>query len=283
MLTALIFLSIILIGSLGWTLTRLIEKNKIIAAQKSEITQQLDALKFKSQELADLFQEKQQIIGVVSHDLKGPFNRIFALVHLLSLSSENLTSDQVEYLGKIHQIVADGLGMMRNLLDNRRLEEKGVDLANEKINLTNLIGGLAKNYQVLAEKKGIELRADLAEESLITGDKLYLTRVFENLFSNALKFSEAGKHIWIKLKDKTDLYEISVEDNGPGLSAEDQAMLYQKMQRLTPRPTGGESSTGLGLWIVKTILDKMDGEILCESELGKGTVFKVRLKKSILS
>ena len=136
MLTALIFLSIILIGSLGWTLTRLIEKNKIIAAQKSEITQQLDVLKFKSQELADLFQEKQQIIGVVSHDLKGPFNRIFALVHLLSLSSENLTSDQVEYLGKIHQIVADGLGMMRNLLDNRRLEEKGVDLANEKINLT---------------------------------------------------------------------------------------------------------------------------------------------------
>ncbi len=283
MVSALIFLLLIFTLCCVWAVVALSRKNKIIAQQKSEIEQQLAVVKIKNEELANLFQEKQQMVGIVSHDLKGPFNRIFALVHLLSLSSENLTTDQQEYLGKIHQIIADGLGMMRNLLDNQRIEEKGIDLVAEKINLTHLLNGLVKNYQVLAEKKGVALKAELAEEALIISDKLCLTRIFENLFSNALKFSVAGNRIVVNLKDKNEEYEISIQDNGPGLSKEDQSKLYQKMQRLTPRPTGGESSTGLGLWIVKTILDKMDGEILCESELGKGTVFKVRLKKPILS
>ena len=85
-------------------------------------------LKEQNQKLNDLNKEKQQIIGLVSHDLKGPFNRIYALIQLMSLSSENLTSEQVEYHGKIHQIVADGLSMVRNMIDNQKFEDIGIDL-----------------------------------------------------------------------------------------------------------------------------------------------------------
>jgi len=77
-----------------------------------------------------------------SHDLKGPLNRVFALGQLLSLSGENFTAEQREYLGKMHQIVADGLNMLRNLLDNRKLDEKGIELKPEKVNVTALIASV---------------------------------------------------------------------------------------------------------------------------------------------
>jgi signal transduction histidine kinase len=200
----------------------------------------------------------------------------------MSLSAENFTPDQKEYLNKIHQVVADGLGMIRNLLDNRRLEDKGIEFFNEKLNLVTLLGGLVKNYQTLAEKKGIQFHFNAPAQAILVADKLYLTRVFENLLSNALKFTESGRQVFVDITDQSDGIRAAIRDEGPGISAEDQLKLYHKLQRLTARPTGGESSTGLGLWIVKTILDKMDGSIECQSSQ-LGTTFIVLLKKKLVS
>jgi signal transduction histidine kinase len=261
---------------------KLRQKNEIILRQSNEIEAQFGLLEQRKNELNELFHQNKQIISVVSHDLKGPFNRIFALVHLMNLSTENFTPDQKEYLNKIHQIVADGLGMIRNLLDNRRLEDKGIEFFNEKLNLVTLLGGLVKNYQMLAEKKGIQFHFNAPAQAILVADKLYLTRVFENLLSNALKFTESGRQVFVDITDQSDGIRAAIRDEGPGISAEDQSKLYHKLQRLTARPTGGESSTGLGLWIVKTILDKMDGSIECESS-HEGTTFMVKLKKKLPS
>jgi signal transduction histidine kinase len=106
---------------------KLKQKNKLILVQSREIKRQIQEQEKRNKEVGDLVHEKQQLIGLVSHDLKGPFNRIFALIQLMELTNENLTEEQREYLGKIHQIVADGLSMIRNLLDNRRLEDQGID------------------------------------------------------------------------------------------------------------------------------------------------------------
>jgi two-component system sensor histidine kinase/response regulator len=261
---------------------KLRQKNEIILRQSKEIEAQFGLLEQRKNELDELFHQNKQIISVVSHDLKGPFNRIFALVHLMSLSAENFTPDQKEYLNKIHQVVADGLGMIRNLLDNRRLEDKGIEFFNEKLNLVTLLGSLVKNYQTLAEKKGIRIQFTAPPHAILLADKLYLTRVFENLLSNALKFTEPGRQIFVAITDEPESVQTTIRDEGPGISAEDQRKLYHKLQRLTARPTGGESSTGLGLWIVKTILDKMDGSIECESS-HEGTTFMVKLKKKLPS
>ena len=225
--------------------------------------------------------EKQQIIGVVSHDLKGPFNRIFALMHLMLMSSENLTTDQKEYLGRMHQIVADGLSMVRNLLDNRKLEDRGIDMRPESLNLVSVLNMLVKQYQSLANKKNILIHYQTPLSAPIHADKAYLTRIFENLLSNAIKFSPINKNIFVTVVDLENEIEISVQDEGPGITAEDQLKLFQKFQQLSARPTAGESSTGLGLSIVKTMVEKMDGKILCESEEGKGARFIVLLQKKL--
>jgi signal transduction histidine kinase len=283
MTIAVVLLILSLVIAIGWlwmSIARLREKNKLISEQAKEIERQFFELKEKGDELSNLVYQNQQIISVVSHDLKGPFNRIFALIQLLNFEAANFTKDQREYLDKIHQIVADGLAMMRNLLDNRRLEERGIDLLKEKVNITNLLTSLVKNYQVLASKKSVTIHFDCAPALVLQSDKGYLIRIFENLLSNALKFSEAEKNIFVTAFETDSWILVSIKDEGPGISQDDQSKMFQKFQRLSARPTAGESSTGLGLWIVKTILKKMNGEIMCESALREGSTFTVRLSKS---
>ena len=281
-MTLLILLTAIVLGIVTVLQLRAYQKvenqKELIYQQGLEIQRQLRELEEQTKILNTLNIEKQQIISVVSHDLKGPFNRIFALIQLMTLSTENLSKDQKEYLDKMHQIVADGLSMIRNLLDNRRLDEKAIDFVPENVNLSILISLLVKNYKTLAERKKIKLFLETPTQLFILIDKLYFNRAIENLISNALKFSPPDSAIHVILESKNGLAEIRIKDEGPGISKEDQKMLFQKYNRLTARPTGGESSTGLGLYIVKTIVDKMGGEVFCESEEGKGATFVVRLK-----
>jgi signal transduction histidine kinase len=258
---------------------KLKQKNKLILVQSREIKRQIQEQEKRNKEVGELVHEKQQLIGLVSHDLKGPFNRIFALIQLMELTNGNLTEEQREYLGKIHQIVADGLSMIRNLLDNRRLEDQGIDHTPENLNLGNAVGSLVKNYRTLAVKKKIQIHFEPPVQAVVLADKMYLNRIFENLISNALKFSPEGKNIFVFIEEAGDKFLVKVKDEGPGITKEDQKNLYRKFQRLSARPTGGESSTGLGLSIVKALVEKMGSEIICESDEGTGTTFTVKLDK----
>ncbi len=256
-------------------------QNKLILEQSKEIQKQNLELENRNKLLQEFNIERQQIIGSVSHDLKGPFNRIFALIQLMSMSAENLNSEQKEYLGKIHQIVVDGLGMVRNLVDNRRLEDRGIDMRLEILNFSAVLSSLVKQYQSLAEKKNILINYSAPPSLSIQADKLYITRIFENLLSNAVKFSPSKTIVFVVVSDLEEEVEISIQDQGPGINAEDQKKLYLKFERLTPRPTAGESSTGLGLSIIKTLIEKMQGRIRYEERAGMGATFVVNLRKKI--
>jgi signal transduction histidine kinase len=194
------------------------------------------------------------------------------------MSSPNLTNEQQDYIGKIHQISSDGLALLRNLLDNRRLEDKGIDLFIEKVNLTLLVSNLVKNYTTLAEKKRIQVHFEKQSGLVINSDKITLNRIVENLLSNALKFTPPEKNIFVNLVQNGENFELTVIDEGPGISLEDQQKLFVKYQRLSARPTGGESSTGLGLYLVKNMAEKINGYVSYEGNLGQGSQFKISLK-----
>ncbi|MEO1655793.1 MAG: ATP-binding protein, partial [Bacteroidota bacterium] len=93
---------------------------------------------------------------------------------------------------------------------------------------------------------------------------------------NALKFTEAGKSVEVQYRSEAAFFQISIKDEGPGFSPEDQQKMFRKFQRLSAHPTAGEPSTGLGLSIVKSLVDRLEGEIKLETELGKGSVFQLR-------
>lgn len=248
----------------------------MLRIQGREIEQQVRELKAQNQKQAQLNHEKKQLILLVSHDLKGPFNRIFALTQLLEMTG-TYSDEQREYINKMYSIVGDGLNMVRNVVDVRKMEEKGLDPYPEQLNLPSVILPIIKQFNVLADKKNIKIDYKSPEKVEMTTDKNYVCRVMENLLSNALKFSEPGKQVAVTIDPNGSQVKISVADQGPGLSEQDLAGLYQKFTKLTPRPTAGESSQGLGLSIVKTLSECLGGDVACKSELEKGSTFTVTL------
>ncbi len=283
LLPGLILFSLIAITLLVWFLIRVNAQTKKIAFQKKRVEELLQIQQSDKNRINELEKENQQLFGVVSHDVKGPLNRIFALIQLIQLSSANLQNDQKDYLGKIHIMIADGLGLIRNLADVQKLEGKGIELNPDSFNLSSVLGTMARNYTVIADKKKITVHIDIPPALMVFADRHYTIRIFDNLLSNAIKFSAENKAVFIRTKDDGNKIRIEVRDEGPGFSESDQMRLYKKFQTLTAKPTAGETATGIGLSLVKTLAEKTGAEISCTSRLGEGTTFTVSIRKSMIS
>jgi signal transduction histidine kinase len=283
-LVALAGVSLVLaVGLLVTSNSKLKKQNLLIRLQSKEIEKQIRELIHQNQQSEQLVRERKQLVLLVSHDLKGPFNRIFALLQLLEMESTSLSSEQKEYVGKMYQIIGDGLNMVRNLVDVRKLEERGFDPQPEPLDITSVVTAIVSQYRITGVKKSIRVHLEAPGNVEFITDRNYLSRIVENLLSNAIKFSSGDKDVFVNIiKSETEI-EISVRDEGPGISAEDQLKLYQRFQKLTARPTGGETSTGLGLSIVKQLLSSMGGSITCTSELDKGSTFRIRIPEMELS
>jgi signal transduction histidine kinase len=280
LITVLISFSIAVIILLIWVSIRNHALKKLIHTQTKKVEDLTQLQKDNEIRIHELLFEKQQLLSLVSHDLKGPFNRVFALTQLLQNSSDNLQNEQKDYLGKMHGVIADGLAMIRNLMDYQKLEGKGIDLNPEKLNFSSVIGVLIRNYKVLAGKKNIELHLEMPPAMMLHADKYSVHRILDNLLSNALKFSSENKNVFIKAHDDGLWINVDVRDEGPGISEEDQAKLFTKFQTLSAIPTGGETATGLGLAVAKAFADKMKAELSCNSVLGQGSIFTLKIRKA---
>lgn len=135
---------------------------------------------------------------------------------------------------------------------------------------------ICAEYQEKAQaKQQILLTEWNSKHAFILADALRVRQVFENLLSNALKFSPIQSQIRVSLGRENEQFVFRISDQGPGLSEAEQALLFEKFMRLTPKPTAGEHSSGLGLSISKKLVEAMSGSIGCESQLGQGSCFFV--------
>lgn len=242
----------------------------------------IDRLNLKIAELEkkveELALEKQRVISIVSHDLRSPLNRLFALIQLMQMDIHSLSDQQKDYLEKMHLVIADGLSMMRNLVDYRNLEYRVIETHIEPINITELVKTLVKNSNDIAKKKRIELLESCESGLIIHTDKQCAHRVLDNILSNAIKFSAPNKKVWVRLSSFTSQeVKIEIEDEARGFLPEELVKLFQKFQKLNARPTAGESSTGLGLFVAKSMGDKINCEISCRTTAGLGSVFTIVL------
>lgn len=233
-------------------------------------------------QVKDLEKEQQQVLSIISHDLRSPLNRVFALVQLIQMNATNLTAEQKDYLEKIHLTIADGLAMMRNLVDYRNLEYRTIELHPETFNATDLVESCVKGFSNIAIKKDINLAVECKPNLAVTTDKQCLTRVIDNLLANAVKFSARGKRITVRGDTLfVDHLKIEVQDEANGIGKDELPKLFHKFQKLSNLPTAGESSTGLGLFVAKSMAEKIGGKIDCVSTAGVGSTFSVELPKTI--
>jgi len=148
----------------------------------------------------------------------------------------------------------------------------------EKFDLPTMVQRACSYYERVAERKSIGLAVGSPiNVPPVWGDLVLVAAVLDNLLSNAVKYSPPNTQIGVLLREEMGWVVCSVQDEGPGLSPEDQAKLFQRGVRLTPKPTGGEPTTGYGLAVAKELVERLGGTIWCQSELGKGTCFSFRL------
>jgi len=247
---------------------------------KKEVAKQTKELLENNIELEKLHKEKDGIISIIAHDLKNPLVGIYTLSELLEKEG-NLNEEQKTYINYIKESVKGGNSLITDLLFISNVNHSEKIIESEVFNLSAFIERWEKSYIKRLDKKDQKLRKHIDNESLvINSDKKFVTRIFDNLMTNAIKFSNKGSNIDLIVKSNNDKTIISFKDYGPGFSEADKEKAFGMFQKLTAQPTDGESSNGLGLAIVKTLVEKLKGSIKIESELSQGTEFIIYLPKN---
>jgi two-component system sensor histidine kinase/response regulator len=236
------------------------------------LQQELVALQKQLQESE---QDKIALLKAVSHDVKAPLNQIYALTTLMKMTGDNLTDEQIEYVDRMDMVVKEGLTLVRNLLDLRTLEYRDVQFREDEIDLEQVFTEVIKNFQDQAANKGITIVPNLLGVKTRL-DKLYVGRVFDNLLSNAIKFSPRDGVITIEMGLRADDVLINVIDQGEGIPSKERTQLFKKFATLSPRPTAGEATIGLGLYLAQQMAIGLEGNISFLPE-EKDTTFQIIL------
>jgi two-component system sensor histidine kinase/response regulator len=241
-----------------------------------ELKHARDTIVRYGQELSRLNEEKNEFMGIAAHDLRNPLGAIKGYAEMMREEPSMDQRERDELLGRIHDATTRMADMVQNLLDANRIERGEMLLNLTSTRLGPILGSVieAQLPRASGKRQAIHLESDPSASAVLV-DTNVTVQVLENLVSNAVKYSPPGRDIFVRLKPHVHGARVEVQDEGPGLSAEDQKKLFGRFARLSAKPTGGEHSTGLGLSIVKKMVEAMNGKVWCESEPGKGATFIV--------
>jgi signal transduction histidine kinase len=232
----------------------------------------------KNHELADAEQFRLNMLSIVSHDLKSPISGILGLTAVL-LDDNTLTARIREILEHIHDAGNRMHHLVVDLLDTAARQMGKMNLFMQPTELRDILFGVVSRYTHAAEQKHQSFIFPQEGEYWVVGDVQRLGQVFDNIVSNAVKYSPLGGIISITLWGAADTVLVSVQDEGVGFTEDDKAKLFGFFQRLSAQPTGNEPSSGVGLAIVKQIVDMHQGRVWVESEYGHGSKFIVELPR----
>lgn len=232
----------------------------------------------KNQELAEAEQFRLNMLSIVSHDLKSPITGILGLTAVL-LDDNTLTPRLREILEHIHDAGNRMHRLVVDLLDTAAGQMGKMNLFMQPTELRDILSGILARYITATEVKQQTFIFPQSEEYWVVGDVQRLSQVFDNIISNAVKYSPLGGTITITLWASADTVQVAVKDEGVGFTEEDKAKLFGFFQRLSAQPTGNEPSSGVGLAIVKQIVDIHKGRVWVESEYGHGSRFVVELPR----
>jgi signal transduction histidine kinase len=227
---------------------------------------------------------QSEILETVAHDLKNPLSVILGRAEMLdelmssgNASAERMETQVVQIKGSARRLTE----MVNQLMTDASAGVLDISVRWEDIDLANLVRDVAESNRTLAARKGQNLSLAIPDRLIMRGDPDRLREALDNVIGNAVKYSPLGGEIAVSAVDEAGEPVIRVADSGPGFLPEDMARLFGRFQRLSAKPTGGESSTGLGLSIAKRIIDLHAGDILVEPNGGaSGSTFVVRLKSA---
>jgi PAS domain S-box-containing protein len=248
---------------------------------EARVREHLEALKASRESLAGLNAQKDKLFSILSHDLRSPFGSILGFCEILLDENQEVTeAEQREFLSYIRNSAQQQLELVNRLLDWSRLETGRIRMEIRDLDLRTVVQSSINSLLGLAAQKDILLYTNLPSGLVVRGDGTLLAQVFSNLVANALKFTPAKGVIAVELAGRNDdSITITVTDTGAGIPREDLNRLFKVEEKYTRPGLNGEQGTGLGLPVVYEIMQKHSGTIDVESEVGKGTTFKLQFPR----
>ena len=248
-----------------------------ISARKK--TEQL--IKEQENQLRELISTKDKLFSIIAHDLRSPFNAILGFSELL-INNTKIAGDQEleQLLGIINSSAKNTLILLDNLLNWAKAQTGQIIYKQEKIDLTNIIADVLEISNSIAKIKNISLNYTQSYEGEVYADVNMLQTILLNLISNAIKFTNLNGEVTIDAKQNGGNVEITVSDNGVGMSEETIKNLFKVDKSLIATGTANEKGSGLGLILCKEFIEKLGGVIGIESEVGKGSDVRFTLPLS---
>jgi PAS domain S-box-containing protein len=230
-------------------------------------------------ELEALNEEKNRFVGMAAHDLRNPLNTISVTAQLLAMRAER--DGQVvnaQFLEQIRESADFMSDLILDMLDVSKIEAGHMELQPESLELGELIQQTLHLQGHSASQKQIIIQYDETSGVRLTADRRKLLQVISNLLSNAIKYSPEGSAVFLELVAGNQTASLRITDQGCGIDPADQQRIFEPFGRIKKnRPTGGELSTGLGLFISRSIIEAHGGQLEVESETGKGSTFTMHL------
>ena len=253
----------------------------LVNKKTMKLNNQLEENKRLSEEIIDKEKFKNNYFINLSHELRTPINVINSTVQLINSlnESKNVTNEKLnDYMNIISKNCNHLLKIINDIIDSSKIETGKYKINKENNDIVYIVEEAALNMSKFIEEKGINLIIDPdIEEKIISCDETEIERCIINLLANAVKFTEEGGEIRIYIKEIKDNIEITVEDTGIGISKEDQEFIFKRFEQVESTEVTKVSSSGIGLTLVKYVIELHGGYIRLESEVNKGSRFTIGL------
>ncbi len=239
------------------------------------IMEDITDMEMQKLKLEKLNEEKNHLLGIAAHDLRSPISIIQMYSEfMLDKLNSNLTKEQLKFIKQIYDTSFSMTNLLKDILDMTRIDLGEININKQKDDYIDFIKNNIKLNKIIAKKKNIKIELKTNEKQLIFNfDKNKLTQVLNNLTSNAIKFSNTDTKIKINVSIEKNKVLTKITDQGQGIPKEETNKIFKPFQKTSVKPTAGESSTGLGLTIVKKIIESHGGKIEFTTEAGKGSCF----------
>ena len=269
------------LGCIIFVLLRNIRKRVQAEGALSDINNDLQS---KNDQLKEMSRKRSEYLSLVAHDLKNPTGAISSISSSLYRFSKDISPSDREEFDEYVEIVdlasAEMLSQINTLLEEERSSMESGAFAPDLVNVSKIVRSVLGVNGVNANAKRIKVvRVEPKEDILVFVDAIRVKEIFDNLVSNAIKYSPKGATVKVMWGVRSDpnKWVFEVEDQGAGFSEKDRELLFQRFQKLSAKPTGGESSSGIGLYVTKRNVDMHDGTITLESVASGGSIFTVTL------
>lgn len=224
---------------------------------------------------------KDKLFSIIAHDLRSPFQGLLSSSELLASEVKNLSNEEiVEFSKVLHSSVKNLYGLLENLLNWSLMQRNLLEYKPEKFSISDLVNKIIEASKLESAKKKISITNNINPKLNVNADSAMVRSIFQNLISNAIKFSQKEGQIKISAAERGNFVEFSVCDNGLGIKPEISEEIFAFNKIFSTIGTNGEKGTGLGLPLCKEFVERNNGKIWVESELGKGSIFKFTLRKS---